>query len=93
MGKDEDQRFSLLVEAFGDADGSGVDLVTHLIVFFNTILSGAFEFEERVLLRTEMIDAGVVDAIQRIRDHFGLLGVCRAFCNSRVPLSELCCEV
>lgn len=89
MDKDEDQRFTLLVEAFGDADSSGVDLVTNLIVFFNTILSGAFEFEERVLLRAEMIDAGVVDAIQRIRDYFGLSGVCQVLCDSRLYLSGL----
>ena len=72
VDKDEDLRFSLLVEAFGDADSSGVALVTDLIVFFNTILSSAFEFEERVLLRTEMIAAGILEAIQRIRDYFNL---------------------
>ena len=72
MDKDEDQRFTLLVEAFGDADSSGVALVTDLIVFFNTILSSAFEFEDRVMLRTEMIQAGVVEAMQRIRDYFNL---------------------
>ncbi|CAN0079976.1 unnamed protein product, partial [Hapterophycus canaliculatus] len=72
VDKDEDLRFSLLVEAFGDADSSGVALVTDLIVFFNTILSSAFEFEERVLLRTEMITAGILEAMQRIRDYFHL---------------------
>ncbi|CAM9427813.1 unnamed protein product, partial [Sphacelaria rigidula] len=70
--KDEQLRFALLIEAFGDADSSGVGLVTDLIVFFNTVLSGAFEFEERVLLRSEMIAAGVLEAIERIRDYYGL---------------------
>lgn len=72
MDKDEDLRFALLVEAFGDADSSGIALVTDLIVFFNTILSSAFEFEDRVLLRTEMVAAGVLEAMQKIRDYFGL---------------------
>ena len=72
MDKDEDLRFGLLVEAFGDADSSGVALVTDLIVFFNTILSSAYEFEERVMLRTEMISAGIIEAVQRIRDYYGL---------------------
>lgn len=72
VDKDEDLRFSILVEAFGDADSSGVALVTDLIVFFNTILSSAFEFEERVMLRTEMISAGIIEAMQRIRDYYGL---------------------
>eukprot|EP00903_Cladosiphon_okamuranus_P008076 g7790.t1 len=72
VDKDEDLRFALLVEAFGDADSSGVALVTDLIVLFNTILSSAFEFEERVMLRTEMIAAGILEAMQRIRDYFGL---------------------
>lgn len=72
VDKDEDLRFALLVEAFGDADSSGVALVTDLIVFFNTILSSAFEFEERVMLRTEMIAAGILEAMQRIRDYFNL---------------------
>ena len=75
MDKGEDQRFTLLVEAFGDADSSGVALVTDLIVFFNTILSSAFEFEDRVMLRKEMIQAGVVEAMQRIRDYYSLLRV------------------
>ena len=72
MVKDEDQRFTRLVEAFGDADSSGLALVTDLVVFFDIILSSAFEFEDRVVLRTEMIQAGVIDVIQRIRDYFGL---------------------
>lgn len=75
VDKDEELRFSLLVEAFGDADSSGVALVTDLIVFFNTILSSAFEFEERVMIRTEMIAAGILDAMQRIRDYFNLFKV------------------
>lgn len=70
--KDEQLRFSLLIEAFGDADSSGVALVTDHIVFLNTLLSSAFEFEERVLLRSEMISAGILDAIDRIRDYYGL---------------------
>lgn len=77
VDKDMDLRFALLVEAFGDADSSGVALVTDLIVFFNTILSSAFEFEERVMLRTEMITAGILDAMQRIRDYFNLSKVRR----------------
>ncbi len=77
VDKDEDLRFSLLVEAFGDADSSGVALVTDLIVFFNTILSSAFEFEERVMLRTEMIAAGLLEAMSRIRDYFNLSKVMR----------------
>ena len=72
MEKDENQIFTLLVEAFGDADSSGVALVTNLIVFFNTILSSAFEFEDRVVLRSEMVQAGVVEAMQRIRDYYSL---------------------
>lgn len=72
VDKDEDLRFALLVEAFSDADSSGVALITDLVVFFNTILSSAFEFEERVMLRTEMISAGVLEAMQRVRDYFGL---------------------
>lgn len=72
MDRDEDLRFGMLVEAFGDADSSGVALVTDLIVFFNTILSSAFEFEERVMLRTEMISAGIIEAVQRIRDYYGM---------------------
>ncbi|CAN0249613.1 unnamed protein product, partial [Ectocarpus fasciculatus] len=72
VDKDEDLRFALLVEAFSDADSSGVALLTDLVVFFNTILSSAFEFEERVMLRTEMISAGMLEAMQRVRDYFGL---------------------
>lgn len=72
VDKDEDLRFALLVEAFSDVDSSGVALVTDLVVFFNTILSSAFEFEERVMLRTEMISAGMLEAMQRVRDYFGL---------------------
>ena len=72
MENDKKQRFTLMVEAFGDADSSGVDLITGLVVFFNTILSRAFMFEERVILREEMIQAGILEAIRRIRDFYGL---------------------
>lgn len=88
------------MEAFGDADSSGVALVTDLIVFFNTILSSAFEFEERVMLRTEMISAGILDAMMRIRDYFGLSKVCAVSlcwasglegCIYTCTLCVLCC--
>ncbi len=88
VDKDEDLRFLLLVEAFGDADTSGVALVTDLIVFFNTLLSSAFEFEERVMLRTEMVAAGLLEAMSRIRDYFSLSKVMRP---KRVPCH--CCLV
>lgn len=70
--KDEALRFRRLVDAFADADGSGVALVTDLMVFFNTIISSAHEFEERVHLRTEMITAGIIEAMDRIRDYYDL---------------------
>lgn len=72
MEKEELDRFSRLVEVFGDADTSGLALVTDSIVFFNTILSSAYEFEDRVHLRTEMITAGILEAIQRLREYYGI---------------------
>lgn len=85
--RDQQFRFTLLVEAFADADSSGVALVTDLIVFFNTVISSAFEFEERVLLRTEMINAGILEAMSRIRDYYGLSKVCVCVC-ARVSYSK-----
>lgn len=87
--KDEQLRFALLIEAFCDADSSGVALVTDLIVFFNTLLSSAFEFEERVHLRSEMISAGILDAIDRIRDYYGLSKVYIFIC--KLSNSAYCC--
>lgn len=81
MDKDEDLRFALLVEAFGDADSSGLSLVTDLMIFFNTILSSAFEFEERVMLRGEMLEAGMGEAMQRVRDYYGLSKVTMLGCG------------
>lgn len=78
--KEEELRFGRLVEAFSDADSSGLALVTDLIVFFNTLLSAAYEFEDRVHLRTEMITAGILEAMERIRDYYNLL--------PKVPCSE-----
>ncbi|CAM9473179.1 unnamed protein product, partial [Discosporangium mesarthrocarpum] len=67
LEKEQDLRFNLLVEAFGDLDNVTPEMATHIMVFLNTLLSSAFEFEERVILRSEMVAAGMLDAMHNIR--------------------------
>ncbi|CAM9600608.1 unnamed protein product, partial [Ectocarpus sp. 8 AP-2014] len=54
----------------GEEDGH-LRLALAVAVFLNTVLSRAFEFEERVLLRGEMVAGGVVAAIAGARERWG----------------------
>ncbi|CAB1097569.1 unnamed protein product [Ectocarpus sp. CCAP 1310/34] len=71
--KNQDLRFSLLPGIIvGGNDGEeDLRLALAVAVFLNTVLSRAFKFEERVLLRGEMVAGGVVAAIAGARERWG----------------------
>ncbi|CAN0088763.1 unnamed protein product, partial [Hapterophycus canaliculatus] len=66
-GEEEDGDESTAAAAAATAD---LRLAVAVTVFLNTVLSKAFEFEERVFLRGEMVEAGMVDAVARARERW-----------------------
>ena len=74
--KNNDLRFELLVRALlMSREPRELPQAVGVAVFLNAVLASAFEFDERVLLRGEMIKAGVMQAIRTVRARFGLMTV------------------
>lgn len=62
----------MLVEALANAkDSAALPVAVGVTVFLNTVLYRAVEFEERVLLRGEMIEGGMLQAVADARSTFG----------------------
>lgn len=69
--KNQDLRFTTLIGALLNArEEQDLPLATGVAVFLNTILSAAFEFEQRVNLRYEMIEGDMLQAIISARTRF-----------------------
>lgn len=74
--KNNELRFELLVRALSTStEPRRLPQAVCVSVFLNAILASAFEFDERVLLRGEMIKAGIIEAIETVRASFGLTAV------------------
>ncbi|KAG5182104.1 hypothetical protein JKP88DRAFT_349014 [Tribonema minus] len=69
LERDDPCRFVTLVDTLSEED-LGVDVKVDTMVLLNTILSSD-DIDERVGLRAEMCDAGVLDALEAIKEKYG----------------------
>lgn len=67
--KSKDFRFSCLIETLSRAtvDLSGLVQATDVAVFLNTILSSASVYNDRVMLREEMVEANMLSVVEDVR--------------------------
>lgn len=74
--KNNHLRFSILVEVLSNAkDDAELPLAIGVAVFLNTIIAKAVVFEERVSLRGEMVESGMMDAVDNARSRFKMAAV------------------